>query len=61
MRLLLAALTLFAASCREDRPPTPTDEESAQLNEMESALNDMAANEEGPEANATGPSNSSER
>jgi hypothetical protein len=56
-RLAAAALLLLASACREDRPPAPTEQESAQLNEMESALNDMSQNEEGPEANAPGPSN----
>jgi len=45
--------------CRDEAPPTPTAEESAKLNEMEDSLNALAKNEEGPEANASSPSNSS--
>ena len=59
-RFAITALLLLAAACRDDRPPAPTEDESAKLNEMDSALNDMARNEEGPEANASGPSNSSD-
>jgi len=55
--MIAFGLVLLAGACRDDRPPAPTAQESAQLNEMESALNDMAQNEEGPEANASGPSN----
>jgi hypothetical protein len=58
--LLLCTLILLAAACRKDEPPAPTAEQSDQLNEAEDMLNGMAANEEGPEANASGPSPSSE-
>jgi len=57
MRHAVLGLLLTASACRDQRPPAPTEQESAQLNEMESALNDMSRNEEGPEANAPGPSN----
>jgi len=50
---------LLLASCHDQRPPAPTAEQSDQLNEADSMLNDLA-NEEGPEANAPSPSNSSE-
>jgi type III secretory pathway lipoprotein EscJ len=55
------ALTLTLAACRDDRPPAPTEQQSAELNEMDAALNDAAveANKEGPEQRP-GPSNSSE-
>jgi hypothetical protein len=57
LRLLLMLLAL--AGCRDQRPSAPTAEESDQLNEMDDALNGLAANnEEGPEANAAGPSHS---
>jgi hypothetical protein len=58
-QLLLFVLLLLAA-CREERPAQPTAKQSGQLNEAEDMLNDMAQNEEGPEANASGPSNSSD-
>jgi hypothetical protein len=58
MRIMLVAALLALCACRNDRPPAPNAEQSAQLNEMENELNAMANNEEGPEANAPGPSNS---
>ena len=54
--LLIASLLLLAVACRKDEPPTPTAEQSDQLNEAEDMLNGMAQNEEGPEANAASPS-----
>jgi nitrous oxide reductase accessory protein NosL len=51
---ILCALLLVAA-CHKQRPPAPTPEQSNRLNETDSMLNDLA-NEEGPEANASGPS-----
>jgi len=59
MRVVLLALVMLATACREQRPPAPTAEESNQLNEAEAMLNDVGTNEKGPEAKATGPSNSS--
>jgi hypothetical protein len=59
-KLSAAALLLLLAGCREQRPPAPTSEQSKQLNEAEAMLNDVASNEEGPEANASSPSNSSD-
>ena len=61
-KFLLFVALLGLAGCRRDRPPTPTAEQSAQLNDAEDMLNDMAQNQgalnqEGPEANAPGPSN----
>lgn len=58
-KYLLAALFVLSA-CRKDEPPAPTAEQSSQLNNAEDMLNTMAQNEEGPEANASGPSNSSD-
>jgi hypothetical protein len=53
-------VALALAGCRDQRPPAPTPDEADQLNEMDDALNGLAANnEEGPEANAAGPSHSS--
>jgi len=55
---VLILLSLVAA-CRDNRPPAPNEAQAEQLNEMENSLDAMANNEEGPEANAPGPSNSS--
>jgi hypothetical protein len=44
MRLLILGLFLVAA-CREQRPPTPTEKQSAQLDEAENMLNDMDADQ----------------
>ena len=60
MQKLFACAFLLLTACQDDRPPAPTSEESAQLNQAEDMLNDMAQNEEGPEANASGPSNRSD-
>ena len=51
---------LLLGACRDHRPPAPTAEQSDQLNDADAMLNDLANNEEGPEANASSPSNSSE-
>ena len=58
--MLLPALALLLAACRDDRPPAPTAEESDQLNEAENLLNAEAQapahNEKGPESSLPGPS-----
>jgi hypothetical protein len=56
-KLLFCALLL--ASCRDNRPPAPTEEQSARLNEMDAELNAMAHNEEGPADRSASPSNNS--
>jgi len=56
-RILLLALVLLS-SCRDQRPPAPTAQQSDQLNEADAMLNNLA-NEEGPADRSTGPSNSS--
>ena len=56
MKRLLPLLVLLVVACDDDRPPAPTAEQSEQLNEAEELLNEQAANEEGPEAAAPGPS-----
>ena len=53
------SIFLIVAACHDRRPPAPTPEQSAQLNDADAMLNNLA-NEEGPEANASGPSNSSD-
>ena len=57
---LLCGLLLVAACHKKDEPPAPTAQQSDQLNDAEDMLNGMAQNEEGPEANASSPSNSSD-
>ena len=55
-RLAICALILLA-SCRDDRPPAPSTQQSAQLDEAEKLLNAMAENEEGPADRSASPSN----
>ena len=59
MRAAALAVILALCACRDQRPPAPTAAQSSQLNEAEDMLNGLDANEEGPEANASGPSNRS--
>jgi hypothetical protein len=59
MRAVLLILLLLIGGCRDQRPPQPTAEQSAQLNEAENMLN-AAANEEGPADRSAGPSNQSD-
>ena len=49
---------MLLASCKNERPPAPTAEQSQQLNEAGGLLDNVAANEEGPEQ-SPGPSNQS--
>ena len=55
----MVCVLLLVTSCKDDRPPQPTPEQSQQLNEAENLLDNMAANEEGPER-SPGPSNSTD-
>ena len=59
MKIQVLILLFLVAACRDNRPPAPNEAQAEQLNEMENSLNAMAKNEEGPEANAPGPSNNS--
>jgi len=59
VRLAFLSLLLLLAACRKEEPPVPTAEQSAQLNDADSMLDNLS-NEEGPEANAPGPSNSTD-
>jgi hypothetical protein len=47
VKQLTAAVFLLLAACHEKRPPAPSAEQSAQLNDAEDMLNNMG-NEEGP-------------
>jgi hypothetical protein len=60
VKKLALCFLLLPAACHDPRPPAPTAQQSEQLNDAENMLNAMAQNEEGPEANASGPSNSSD-
>jgi uncharacterized protein YcfL len=60
MRLTLLCTLLLLASCRSERPPAPTSEQSDQLNQADAMLNAMAQNEEGPTDRSAGPSNKSD-
>jgi len=59
MRLAFPLLMLLAA-CDSERPPAPTAEESARLDETDQALDNLAANQEGPADRPAGPSNNSD-
>jgi hypothetical protein len=59
-KAILATFLLLVTSCHKDRPPAPTPEQNRQLNDAEDMLNAMARDQEGPEANAPGPSNRSD-
>jgi hypothetical protein len=55
--MILLPLALLLCACHNRAaPPAPTAEQSDQLNDSEDMLNALAANENGPEANASGPS-----
>ena len=55
MRTTLLILLLLIGGCRDARPPQPTSEQSARLNEAENMLNAEEANEEEPKTNASQP------
>jgi hypothetical protein len=51
MRLLALSALLLLAACHDRRPPTPTAEQSEQLNDTEDMLNQVAADQNREEAN----------
>jgi len=58
MQKSLLFLAILFAGCDRERPPAPTSEQSAQLDEAEDMLNDMAENEEGAAPEGTAPTDS---
>lgn len=48
-------LTLLLLSACNDRPPAPTSEQNAQLDEAEAMLDEEAAKEKGPAAETADP------
>jgi len=59
-RLLPLLIGLCLLACGKEQPKAPTAEQSAQLNDAENMLNEVAANEEGPADRSAGPSNSTD-
>jgi hypothetical protein len=57
---LACLVPLLLAACHDHAPPAPSAEQSNQLNDAETMLNDMARNEEGPADRSAGPSNSTD-
>ena len=57
MNRLALILALLLGACGDDRPPAPTPEEAARLDETEAMLNNVAETQEGPANRSAGPSN----
>ena len=59
-RLSAVILVLLLGACGDDRPPAPTPEEAARLDETEAMLNNVAETQEGPADHSASPSNRSD-
>ena len=59
-RTIAIGLALLAAGCRDARPPAPTAEDAAKLNETEAMLNTVAETQEGPANRSASPSNNTD-
>ena len=55
MKNVTLALSLVLAACGEQRPAAPTAEQNEQLNEAAAMLDEDAAKEKGPAAEAADP------
>lgn len=55
MKRIALILLVCTAGCDRDRPPAPTSDQHARLDEAEDMLNDMAENEEGAVPEDTAP------
>jgi hypothetical protein len=53
--LRLLTIVLLLSSCGDERPPSPTAQESEQLNAAEDLLDAEAVNATGPEDRSSGP------
>jgi len=60
MRTALFLAFFLLTACSDERPPAPTAEEAAQLDDAEALLNREAAKEKGPEDRSPGPSERSD-
>jgi hypothetical protein len=59
VKKLVLCVILIVAACHDRRPPAPTAEQSAELNDADRMLDNLA-NEEGPADRSTSPSNASD-
>ena len=60
MRIALLCLLLMLTACQDQRPPAPTAEDSAALDEVGGMLDNLAVNEKEPVDRSTGSSKSSD-
>ena len=58
MKKMILSLAILVAACDRDRPPAPTEEQAARLDEAEAMLNELGEHEEGAAPASAAPSNS---